>query len=228
MKNDFIKRISDLGIEVSDLQLEKFETYFKLLIEWNNKINLTAITEEHEVYVKHFYDSICLVKAIDINDQTLLDVGSGAGFPSIPLKILFPSLKVTIIDALAKRINFLDLLVKELDITVELIHGRAEEYSQKNSYDLVTARAVANLRVLSELCIPFVKKDGYFLALKGPKHIEEIEQSQNAFKILGGKLIDTIVYTIDDQERSIIKVLKIKPTNMKYPRMFSKIKKSPL
>ena len=228
MNNNFTKLLSSLNLELNDKQKKQFETYYQLLIEWNDKINLTSITLEEEVYTKHFFDSICLTKAIPLSNQSLLDVGSGAGFPSIPLKIIYPDLKVTIIDALNKRIKFLNELTNALEIDVELIHGRAEEYKRKNSFDLVTARAVANLRMLSELCIPFVKVGGYFMAMKGPSYKSELSDSKNAIKILGGKTEQTVEYEIENQFRSIIKVIKKEKTKDKYPRIFGKIKSKPL
>ena len=228
MKTKFKNLLSELNIELSDKQYNQFELYYETLIEWNNRINLTAITNKEDVFIKHFYDSICLVKSIDFNNQTLLDVGSGAGFPSIPLKILFPDIKITIIDALNKRIKFLELLCDKLNIEVELIHGRAEEYSRKHCFDLTTARAVANLTMLSELCIPFVKIDGLFLAMKGHKSKEEIENSEKSIELLGGKIIEDLSYIIMDQERHIIKVEKISKTPKMYPRKFNQIKSNPL
>lgn len=228
MEKQFMEKLQEIGINLSEYQLKQFEIYFKLLEEWNQKINLTAIIEKNDVYIKHFFDSLCLVKAITITNQKILDVGSGAGFPSLPLKIIYPDLQVTIIDSLNKRIKFLEILCEGIGVDARLIHGRAEEHKFKNNYDIVTARAVANLRVLSEICIPFVKLEGKFIALKGPKHVEEIESSLNAFRLLGGVLEDVIVYDIDDQERSLVIVNKVEKTKKEYPRMFSKIKKSPL
>ncbi len=228
MNEEFILLLNEIGIELNDKQIMQFKKYYEILIDWNEKINLTAITEENEVYIKHFYDSLCAIKGVSFHNQTLLDVGSGAGFPSIPLKIIFPNLQVTIIDALQKRIKFLSILTKELDIHVELIHGRAEEYTKKNEYDLVTARAVANLQLLSELCIPFVKENGYFLALKGPKFQEEIEKSSNAFYVLKAELEGIIEYLIKGEKRSLIKIKKVGETDNKYPRRFNKIKSKPL
>lgn len=224
----FEELLSNLDIKLTEEQTLKLNKYYELLVEWNEKINLTSIIEKEEVFIKHFYDSLCLLKGIKIDNQKLLDVGSGAGFPSLPLKIVFPNLDVTIIDALNKRIKFLKVLTTELGLNVRLIHGRAEEHMHKNNYDIVTARAVANLRLLSELCIPFVKPGGVFIALKGPKHNEEIESSYNAFNILNSKLEEVITYKILDQERSLVIVKKIKKSDKKYPRMFAQIKKSPL
>lgn len=221
----------ELNIELNDEQVKQFERYFEVLIEWNDKINLTAITEKSEVYVKHFLDSLYALKAVDFSDQAICDIGSGAGFPGIPLKIIYPNLKLTIVDALNKRIKFLDLLCDELGIESNNVHARAEEYIKKNreSYDVVFARAVAKLNVLSELCIPFVKFKGYFLAFKGT-NAEELDEGINAIETLGGKVKEVINYELPNAmgQRSIIKIQKIKNTNHKYPRIFSQIKKMPL
>lgn len=218
----------DNGIVLTDKQIKQFEKYYELLIEWNDKINLTAITDKTLVYHKHFLDSLSIRNVITDEPITLLDVGSGAGFPSIPLKILYPNIKVTIIDALLKRINFLTLLCNSLDIEAELIHGRAEEYNRKNDFDFVTARAVANLQLLSELCIPFVKVDGYFIALKGPKYKEEVELCSNVFEVLGANLESTYPYVVLKEQRTLLLIKKIRNTDDKYPRRFKLIKNKPL
>ncbi len=166
MREKFELLLNGLNINLTQKMYDQFMKYYEILIEWNSKINLTAITDFDDVFIKHFYDSLCLVKGIKLTNQSLLDVGSGAGFPSIPLKIVYEDLEITIIDSLNKRINFLKLLTKELNINAKLIHGRAEEHKSRDYYNLVTARAVSNLQVLSELCIPYVKKEGYFIALK--------------------------------------------------------------
>lgn len=228
MEKAFKDILSLLEIEITNEQYKQFVKYFELLVEWNEKINLTAITDEEGVFIKHFYDSLCLVKAVDLNNQTLLDVGSGAGFPSIPLKIIYPNLKITIIDALNKRIKFLELLTKELGVEVELIHGRAEEYKRKHCFDIVTGRAVANMRMLSELCIPFAKVGGKFFAMKGSKAKEELEESKHAIDELGGHLINDIEYEVAEQKRHILVIDKVKKTPQKYPRRFNKIKSNPL
>lgn len=228
MENKFVTMLEELGIHINKKQLVQFSKYFELLVEWNQKINLTAIIEKEDVYVKHFFDSLCLIKAYPISNQKLLDVGSGAGFPSIPLKIIYPELEVTIIDSLNKRIKFLQLLCKEIGVSARLIHGRAEEHEFKNNYDIVTARAVARLRVLSEICIPFVKPGGKFIALKGPKYTEEVAESKHAFKMLGSQLEQIISYKVSDQERTLVIIDKQEKTKKEYPRMFSKIKKNPL
>ncbi len=228
MREKFELLLNGLDIELTEKKYDQFIKYYEILVEWNSKINLTAITEFEDVFIKHFYDSLCLVKGIKLTNQLLFDVGSGAGFPSIPLKIIYSDLDVTIIDSLNKRINFLKLLTKELSIDIRLIHGRAEEHKNKNYYDLVTARAVSNLQILSELCIPFVKKEGYFIALKGSNFKEELEKSSNVIKTLGGKLNEVIEYTIEGLGRSLIIIKKVKETNSKYPRIYGKIKSNPL
>lgn len=228
MEKLFKELLNDLGIDISTEQYETFVKYHQILVEWNEKMNLTAITDFDEVFIKHFYDSICLVKSVELKNQDLLDVGSGAGFPSIPLKILFPDLKVTIIDALQKRIRFLEVLTKELNLDVKLIHGRAEEFKRKHCYDIVTGRAVANLNMLSELCIPFVKIDGLFLAMKGQKAIEEFNNARSAIDLLGGAFVEDVSYQVSEQERHILVIKKINKTSPKYPRKFKAIKNSPL
>ncbi|WP_038468078.1 16S rRNA (guanine(527)-N(7))-methyltransferase RsmG [Candidatus Izimaplasma bacterium HR1] len=228
MVKDYLNIFGDNQIVLSETQLEQFNRYFELLVEWNEKINLTAITEKGMVYHKHFLDSLSLRNLIPSEGVTLLDVGSGAGFPSIPMKILYPNIKVTIIDALQKRINFLKILSDEINVEVELIHGRAEELKRNNSYNYVTARAVANLRVLSELCIPFVKVGGYFVSLKGPKYEQEIKECSKTFEVLGAEFEDTLKYQILNEEKTLLLIKKIKETSDKYPRKFNKIKNKPL
>lgn len=228
MNEYFISLLHDLDLELTERQWNQFRTYYDLLLEWNAQMNLTSITDQEEVFLKHFYDSLCLLKATTLSDQTLLDVGSGAGFPSIPLKIMFPSLQVTIIDALQKRIRFLETLIDRLELDVELIHGRAEEHPRKNHYDLVTARAVAALPVLSELCVPFARPGGYFLAMKGPNFQDEVEHMQHGLKLMNADVKSVVEYDVGDYHRSIIMVRKIAPTPSKYPRKFSKIKSKPL
>lgn len=228
MRDRFEELLKGINIELTDDMYNKFIKYYEVLIEWNNKINLTAITEFEDVFIKHFYDSLCLVKGVELSNQKLLDVGSGAGFPSIPLKIVYSDLDITIIDSLNKRINFLKILTDELNIESTLIHGRAEEHKNKNYYDIVTARAVSNLRILSELCIPFVKKNGIFVALKGSNYQEELSNSVKAFTTLGGKLDEVIEYNIEGLSRSLIIIDKVKDTINKYPRIYGKIKSDPL
>ena len=228
MKTYFKDLVKDIGIELNQQQLTQFRLYYEQLIEWNKKMNLTTITEEKEVYIKHFYDSLCFSKIISLSNETILDVGSGAGFPSIPLLIAFPNLKVTIIDAQQKRITFLQVLLESLGLKAKLIHGRAEEFTFKNHFDIVTARAVSNMRILTELCLPFVRIDGYFIALKGPSYEEELLGSKNAIELLGGEVEKVITYNFDEQFRSLIQVRKINKTKNTYPRKYSQIKKNPL
>lgn len=228
MNERFVAMLEELDITISERQLHQFEQYFNELITWNKKLNLTSITDKYEVYLKHFFDSICLVKASSFEDQTLLDVGSGAGFPSIPLKIMYPSIQVTILDALKKRIDFLTILADKLDIDIELIHGRAEEYTKREQFDIVTARAVANLQMLSELCLPFVKINGFFLAMKGPHYEDELQASNHALEELHGTLEDVITYPIENLNRTIIKIRKTNKTPERYPRRYKKIKSKPL
>lgn len=228
MKTKFIKMLDTLDITITEAKYNKFLKYYDLLMEWNNKINLTSIVDFEDVFIKHFFDSLCLVKGIKLDKQSLLDVGSGAGFPSIPLKIVFENLDITIIDSLNKRIKFLKVLTEELEIDVTLIHGRVENQKNKNHYDIVTARAVSNMRILSELCIPFVKVGGIFIAFKGPKYVKEYNESQTAIKILGAKPSNNIEYNINNQKRVLIIIDKVTKTNEQYPRVYGKIKSKPL
>ena len=219
----FIEETEKLGIKLTEEKLNKLEKFYELLISWNEKMNLTRIIEKEEVYLKHFYDSLTLIKAIDLTQElTLCDVGSGAGFPGIVLKIVFPNLKITLIDSLQKRVNYLNEIIKELELTnIEAIHTRAEDYAKnhREDYDIVTARAVANLKLLSELCIPMVKVNGYFIAMKA-NAIEEIKESKDIIKYLNARLEDTIEFLlpIEESNRTLIKINKITKTNSKYPR----------
>ena len=223
------------GIELSEEQQRQFQTYYQMLVEWNKKINLTSITEEHEVYLKHFYDSIAPSFYTDLTKElTICDIGAGAGFPSIPLKIIYPNLKVTIVDSLNKRIKFLNQLAEALDLeNVNFVHDRAETFGKgvyRESYDIVTARAVARLSVLSELCLPLVKKGGQFIALKSSKGEEELEEARFGLGILGGKVRETISYELPEEagERQMILIDKRSQTPKKYPRKPGTPNKSPL
>ena len=225
----FIEETKKLGIELTSQQLEKLNQFYELLISWNQKMNLTRIIEKEDVYLKHFYDSLTLSKVIDLNqDLTLCDVGSGAGFPGIILKICFPNLKITLLDSLQKRVNYLNEIIKELDLkNIEAIHTRAEDYAKQNreKFDIVTARAVANLKILSELCIPMVKVNGLFIAMKA--NIEkEIENSTEILKKLDSKIekIETFYLPIENSIRNIIMIQKQKQTNNLYPRRIEKMK----
>lgn len=231
-KEEFIKSLNDMDISLTKKQLEQFDTYYKRLIEYNSHTNLTRITIEEEVYLEHFYDSLTFIKTIKLDDQKLLDVGTGAGFPGLVLKIAFPSLKVTLVDSLNKRINFLNSLIEELELTdVVAIHARAEDFAKENrdAFDIVTSRAVANLSMLSELCLPLVKKGGYFIPMKAEAK-DEIENAENAIKTLGGVIEKIVNFSLikDSGKRTLIKIKKIAKTNVKYPRKFSEIKKKPL
>lgn len=232
-ENKFIEEIKKLGIDISQDQINQFNRYYELLIEWNEKINLTAITEKNDVYLKHFYDSATIIKVINLNEEeSLCDIGTGAGFPGIVLKILFPNLKVTLIDALEKRIKFLNIVIDELKLNhIETIHARSEEYGIKNreKYDVVTARAVASLPVLIEYCVPLVKKNKYFIPLKA-NIFQEIKLSQNALKLFSLKEIKKVEFLlpIEGSNRTIIKYQKLEITNKKFPRKNAEIKKRPL
>ncbi len=214
-----------------DVKLNTLDTYYKELVETNEHLNLTAITDYEEVYIKHFYDSLLLTKVIDIDNKNLCDVGSGAGFPGILLAI-FTNCKVVIIDALQKRITFLNNLINKLNLdNVEAIHVRAEDYvkEKRSSFDIVTARAVAKLNILAELCLPLVKVGGYFVALKGSNE-EELKEATNAIAILGARLEKTFTFNLPNNYgvRQIYLFKKVKECNKKYPRSFAKIKNNPL
>lgn len=231
-QSSFLEELKKININITEEQLKQLEMYYELLVEWNEKINLTAITEKEEVYLKHFYDSLTLSKAIDLNQElTLCDIGTGAGFPGIPLKIVFPKLKVTLIDALDKRIKFLDEVINKLGLeNIETIHARAEEYGVKNRevYDIVTARAVSNMQMLLEYTVPLVKKNGYFIAMKSNCD-EELELAKNAIEKLNLSY-NTIKFQLPFElsNRTLVSFLKQEITNKKYPRKFSEMKKRPL
>lgn len=229
----FIEALQNQGIILNQKQLQQFDLYYQTLIEWNQKMNLTAITQKEDVYLKHFYDSLTISFHHTFKDQTLCDIGAGAGFPSIPLKIVYPELKVTIVDSLTKRITFLKHLINVLDLKdVQAFSARAEEYALKHreSFDIVTARAVARLNILDELCLPLVKQNGYFMTLKGLKAQEELLEAKKGIEILGGQVEQSIDFTLTDENdhRCNIYIRKVKPTPPKYPRQFGKIKKKPL
>ena len=224
-QDKFILELSKLNINITELQLKQLERYYELLIEYNKVMNLTGITIKEEVYLKHFYDSLTIAKVIDLNNyETLCDVGTGAGFPGLVLKIIYPNLKVTLLDSLNKRLNFLNVVIKELNLKdIETVHSRAEEYNKK--FDITVARAVAPLNILLEYCIPLTKVNGYFIAMKGKN-----EEATNALKELNSEIIQTnsFLLPIEQSNRTIIKIKKIKETNKKFPRKYSEIKKKPL
>lgn len=237
--SQFTAALAKQGITLSQTQLEQFNQYFERLVETNQHLNLTTITDRPDVYLKHFYDSVTpafYVPELRTEALTLCDVGAGAGFPSLPLKILFPQLKVTIVDSLNKRINFLKVLIDELGLTdVAVYHARAEEFGGKRSehreaYDVVTARAVARMSVLSELCLPLVKLHGQFIALKAQQTENELTQSNQAIALLGGKLALDQAFELPESgdERHIVVVDKVKPTPKRYPRKAGTPNKEPL
>lgn len=227
---------NDVGLELTEVQYEQFIKYMRLLQEWNEKINLTAITEDEEVVKKHFIDCIKAFKSEPIkNAKTIIDVGTGAGFPGLPIAIMNPNVQVTLLDSLNKRINFLNLVVRELGLkNVKTIHSRAEDGARKpelrEKFDIATSRAVANMAVLSEFCMPYVKKGGYFVALKGPSIDEELENGSNAIKILGGELKGRIEVSIEetDLKHNIVEVQKVKACPKTYPRKAGTVNKKPL
>lgn len=232
-QEEFKKALEELSLTVNDTQLKQFHQYFELLIEWNKVMNLTGIVEEEEVYLKHFYDSLTICKAFNFNDiASVCDVGTGAGFPGIPLKIMFPKLQLTLVDSLQKRISFLKKVVEELQLDkINLVHARIEEYGQihREEYDVVTARAVAQLPILLEYCIPLVKEKGYFIPMKANID-EELKNSKNAFSILNCKMTDRIEFLLpkENSKRNILIIQKEKRTDKKYPRRFSEMKKKSL
>lgn len=229
-QNKFIEELNKININLTDNQLNQLEKYYELLVEWNEKFNLTNITDKNQVYLKHFYDSITLSKIIDLNEQeSLCDIGTGAGFPGLVLKIVFPNLKIVLVDSLNKRIEFLKEVIKKLNLTnIEVYHDRAEEFAKKNieKFDIVTARAVAHLSILLEYSIPMIKINKYFIAMKA--NIDtEIEESSNALEKLNSKIVKIEQFTlpIEESNRTIIKIEKMGKTNKKYPRKNSEIKK---
>ena len=231
----FIEALKEHGIELTEEQIGQFDKYYEMLVHWNEKINLTAVTEKEEVYLKHFYDSLTPLFYTDIPEGTrLCDVGAGAGFPSIPMKIVRPDIKVTIVDSLNKRINFLNELAAELSLGgMHLVHDRAEtfgQYTARHMFDMVTARAVANMNTLLELCLPLVRTGGRFIVLKGRKGLEELEDSKFALDLLGGKILESHQFTLpeEDSDRYILDIEKVRKTPKKYPRKPGTPNKSPL
>lgn len=234
--NMFSNGLEKLGISLSKEQMEQFMQYYELLVEWNKVMNLTGITEFEEVIVKHFLDSLAIVKVCGMNKaDKVIDIGTGAGLPGIPIKIAFPHLNVVLLDSLKKRITFLEEVIKQLRLVdITTIHGRAEDYANNSEYreqfDLSVSRAVANLSTLSEYCLPFVKKGGEFISYKSGKIAEEVQQAQNAIKMLGGKMISNEVFTLldTDMERSFVVIRKDDKTPKKYPRKAGLPSKEPL
>ena len=246
MTDNFKLKLTDgckkLGLELDELKTEKLYRYYELVVEKNKLMNLTAITEEDEFISKHFVDSLSIIKAPDLKDELaqakgiiLIDVGTGAGFPGMVLKIVFPSLKITLFDSLKKRLNFLDEVIAELELKdIETLHGRAEDYGNnklyREKYDICVSRAVANMSALSEYCLPFVKPDGLFVAYKSGGSHSEIREASKAIKILGGNTEDIQDFMLPDSdiERSIVSVRKIKKTPAQYPRKAGTPAKEPI
>lgn len=236
MNNVLTEKVKELSIVLNDKQIQQFEQYYNILVEWNKVMNLTAITEYEEVVEKHFLDSLTIVNAIHVEKiETLIDVGTGAGFPGIPLKIAFPHLKVTLLDSLNKRIKFLNEVINLLELNdIKAIHGRAEDYAKqaeyREQYDICVSRAVANLATLSEYCLPYVKEDGLFVPYKSGEIDEELKSSEKAVSILGGKVEEVVKFQLPgtDIGRSFVKIHKIKETKKKYPRKAGMPTKEPL
>ena len=237
MKYNFEKlttELEKLSVTLSEQQLEQFEIYYDMLIEKNKVMNLTAITEFDEVLEKHFLDSVSLIRAVDLQQPLkVMDLGTGAGFPGIPLKIVFPNLKITLADSLNKRVLFLQEVIQALGLTdIEAVHGRAEdlarEKSQRQQYDLCVSRAVANLSTLSEYCLPFVKIGGKFVSYKSGDCNEEVTNSKSAVFLLGGKITDAVKFDLGEAKRTFVILDKVKGTPKEYPRKAGTPSKKPL
>ena len=234
--SQFEKDLAELGIALTDRQIEKFLLYYEMLVEWNGFMNLTAITEYDEVMKKHFIDSLSLIKAYDLNqEKKVIDIGTGAGFPGLVLKIAFPQLEITLLDSLNKRIQFLDAVIQNLSLTgVETVHGRAEDFAKpeklRECFDLAVSRAVSNLSILSEYCLPFVKQGGYFISYKSEKISEETEAAKNAITLLGGKIRKQVDFTLPNSDiyRNFLLIEKVSATPKKYPRKAGLPSKEPL
>ena len=227
--------LSELNIKYNDETIENFGKYYDLLISWNERINLTTVTKKEDVIIKHFIDSIMMIKYTDVSGRSILDIGTGAGFPGIPIKIICPDCDMVLLDSLQKRIGFLDKVISELNLEdVQTVHGRAEDLARssdyRGSFDIVTSRAVANLSTLSEYCLPFVNIDGYFISYKGINIKEEISDSENAIKKLGGRTerIEEFTLPMSDNERSLIFIRKTSDTPERFPRKAGTPLKKPL
>ena len=236
MSQIFENKLKELGIVLNDEQKRQFDSFYELLVEWNKVMNLTGITEYEEVNEKHFVDSLSITKAIDMNYvDNLIDIGTGAGFPGIPLKIAFPHLKVVLLDSLNKRIKFLNTVIEELElIDIETIHGRAEDFAKQGEYreqfDLCVSRAVANLSTLSEYCMPYIHTGGMFIPYKSGEIEEEVTGAKKAVHVLGGKIEDVVKFQLPGTEigRSFVKIKKYQNTSKKYPRKAGLPAKEPI
>lgn len=233
--NSLKEYLEKLNIEINDRQEEQFVKYMNLLVEWNEKMNLTAITEKEQVFIKHFADSLTPLMYFDFKGKSVIDVGTGAGFPGLPLKIAEPTIELTLLDALQKRIGFLETVGQDLELeNVHYIHARAEEGSRmpehREQYDIAVSRAVASLNVLSEYDLPYVKVGGKFIALKGPTAYDEIKDGEKAVETLGGEITSVKEVTLPqtDITHTIVEITKVKSTDEKYPRRAKKISSSPL
>jgi len=230
-KELFLEELKKLGILLTPKQEQDLDTYYKLLISYNNNVNLTAITKEEDVYLKHFYDSLTLFKGIDLKENLkICDLGTGAGFPGLVLKIVFPNLSITLVDSLEKRIKFLDLVIKELELkNIKTVHSRIEEFKEIEAFDVVVSRAVAKINILLELGCNIPKVNGLFVFMKG-NILEELKSAKNALKVLNYSLEKIINFKlpIEESERNIVILKHTSPTSNKYPRQFSIIKKKPL
>ncbi len=232
----FENDLSSMGVTLSEKQIQQFIRYYELLVEWNGFMNLTAITEYDEVMKKHFVDSLSLIKTFDVNQEvTVIDVGTGAGFPGLALKIAYPMFHVTLLDSLNKRINFLDEIISQLGLTdIETIHGRAEDFAKpdklREKFDVCVSRAVANLSTLSEYCLPYVKVGGEFISYKSEKIEEEMKDASKAINILGGKFERSADFYLPDSDiyRNLVVIKKIKETPKKFPRKAGLPSKEPL
>ncbi len=230
------KGLNELGLSLTDKQVQQLLQYYELLISWNEVMNLTAITEFEEVCVKHFIDSLSLCKAIDCTKKiTVIDIGTGAGFPGIPLKIAFPNMKITLLDSLGKRVKFLNEVITQLGLEdIEAIHGRAEDFAKpqmlRESFDLCVSRAVANLATLSEYCMPYVKVGGQFISYKSEKIVEEMKIAGRAISVLGGEVVNQKEFTLpcSDIYRNLFVIQKSKATPKKYPRKAGLPSKEPI
>ncbi len=235
--SNFDNDLNELGIFLNKKQKEQFTTYYEILIQWNSYCNLTSITDYEEVYKKHFIDSLALVKIkkeIFTSFETVIDVGTGAGFPGIPLKIAFPELDLVLLDSLKKRVKFLDHVIDVLGLnSITTIHGRAEDFARgdmREKYDLCVSRAVANLSTLSEYCLPFVKPGGFFISYKSEKINEETANAQSAITILGGEIVDKLRYNLpnSDISRTLMLIMKNNKSPSSYPRKAGLPEKKPL